>query len=314
MENRCAFEKEHLTGHTWHAEAEPDDGEIRVCHVCNIKVPKDALFCSVCGASLVTGSSSPNAGTEPDANSGVYTGAVKDESKGSTFGWDFPGMEYIGDPEYAIYGGVDPEEEIDGLPAKDLAKYIKVNSGYYLPRFRHISKSGGNISPNFAALFFNFFYYFYRKMYGVGLFLLGVYMLSVIPSFFYTKEIYPMLLQQSGFAPVFESLGMSIPPADLVDLTLAEHYRSIGSVTQLIHFAIGLIVSFYSNRLYLNHCVKSVERIRPKEKDPTAVFNYETGLTQSGGTSKSIVVAIAISIAVLYFISSWIIIYLVLSG
>ncbi|MCL2056316.1 MAG: DUF2628 domain-containing protein [Oscillospiraceae bacterium] len=304
LENKCAFEKEHITGKNWQAGDESGDGEIRSCHVCNIRVPKGALFCSVCGAKLTVSKEPPG---RADENSGG--GQTEKKPADNPYGWDFPGMEFMSDPSFSTYGGVDPEEEISGVPAKDLAKYIDANSGYYLPRFRHMFKTGGNISPNFAALFFGFFYYFYRKMYSAGFVLFGIYVLSVIPSFFYTREMYPLILQQSGFAALFESMGVGMASADSVNIAAAEYYGSISSVAQFIHFAAGALLSLFCNRLYMAHCIKEIGRIRPENLDPAAISVYEAALAKAGGTSKGFVLIAALAVVALYLIGSFVILY-----
>lgn len=51
---------------------------------------------------------------------------------------------------------------------KDLVNYIYKNVEYYIPKFQHIKESGSSVSWNWAAFFFNIYWFFYRKMYGVG--------------------------------------------------------------------------------------------------------------------------------------------------
>lgn len=128
------------------------------CPACGAGNPPTGLFCQVCGAPL-------------------HRGAQGQSQQGQPFS-PFGGQPYAAappaqNPYSAAFGGLNPSEEIDGVSARDLALYVGENSGYFLPRFKQISQ-GKPVSFNFCALFFNFFYFFYRKMYSVGLILLGI--------------------------------------------------------------------------------------------------------------------------------------------
>ncbi|MDL2234287.1 DUF2628 domain-containing protein, partial [Ruminococcaceae bacterium OttesenSCG-928-L11] len=304
QKNECAFVGEHINGNIWRPIPEkgvsPSD-EIRLCAVCGTRVPEDGLFCQVCGHNLHAAQAEAqprNPNQRPPEEAQQFGG------------WTLPGMEMMSDPLYATYGGVKPEETIDGVPVRDLAKYIGPSSAYYLPRFQHMDKSGKTISVNFSALFFNFFYYFYRKMYLLGFVMLAVYALSLVPSFISSWESMPYTLQyleEMGVHFQFEQAGIHFPSVDQVDVAKVEHYLNLGTVTQFISFLINLCLSLCSNRIYLEKCVKDTRRLSesyapPNAEDTAAMERYGAILTAKGGINKVSILFAVIGVIALHFI------------
>ncbi|MDR2931756.1 MAG: DUF2628 domain-containing protein [Oscillospiraceae bacterium] len=307
--NECAFIKDHMSGNVWRAPHEPEpenraDGPTKKCPNCDADIPADALFCHICGQNLHAAQARQRAREESNA------------------GWGIPGMDFIGDPLYTVYGGVDPDEEIDGESVRDVAAYVGNSSSYYVPRFKEMSERGRTISPNFAALFFNFFFYFYRKMYLVGVIMLALYIVSSIPNLLYTKEMMPLVLnqmEQMGFGPMFEQIGLAVPSMDMIDLDVANHYLNLNYITRFINFAIGAVLSMCCNRIYYEKSVKAVRRIRQSAQQGAAdqkpaQDSYRGILMRVGGTSKIAVLVVGLGIAVAYFSYQTALLYLFIGG
>lgn len=156
-EGRCVNESLHSSGYVWkneeiasdntaepEAEAEPqnryDNGKTRVCHVCGSENPVEIMHCGNCGALL--------------GESGNGRGSGFFNSTGYVAGTDIPSDEKIGRND-----------------AGELALYLRTSAGRYIKKFKRF-ESGKKFSFNFAALFFSPYWFFYRKLYKPGIFLL----------------------------------------------------------------------------------------------------------------------------------------------
>lgn len=277
--NRCAFVADHLSGKEWsdpagQAPSREAVGEesTRECPRCGASNQQQSIFCQVCGSPLAL---------QPPGG----------DSRGQF--WGTPGLHTRVDTISMAYGGIDPDEEIGGESAKDIARYIGNGSAYYLPRFRLISERLRTFPINFAALFFNFFYYFYRRMYLVGGVLLGLYMVSVIPSFLYTREIMPEVLYAWGLGPAVE----------INQIAATSLYR-LTTIARAVNFFIGAAASLCANRFYYNRVIASVRKIRTGEGMGKTPQQYEQMLSQAGGCSKVAVVTVALTLLTLLFLVS----------
>ncbi|GHU80283.1 hypothetical protein FACS1894191_5180 [Clostridia bacterium] len=305
LKNECAFVSEHMSGNVWQApreqeKPEDEDSAFKKCPRCGAQIPRDALFCHICGQNINVG----------------YT--VQREAMGQgqkNREWPLPGMDFIGDPLYTVYGGVDPDDKIDEETVRDMAAYIGPSSAYYIPRFKEISEKGKTISPNFSAMLFSFFFYFYRKMYALGFIMLALYILSSVPGYLYSRETMPLALhemQQMGFSALIEQSGIIIPPIESVDLARAEYYLNLSRITRFVDIVICVILSMCFNRLYCEKCLGSVRDIRAGGNRPEE--GYRSALLRYGGINKAAPLVAGVSIAAGYFIINTVILYFVLGG
>ena len=234
----CAFEKQHEEGFSWRAEkkAGPDipfDGdEALKCPRCGTINPADGIFCNICGARLKL-SEMRDTGTPPP-----YTGPAPIPPN----------------PFTTPFGGVDPEEELDGIQVKDLALYVGESSYYFIPRFRDIAQKKHSLQWNWPAFFFRGFYFLYRKMYLVAVLLVAVSLILSIPSFIFMKDYIPYVIENLGnpYPPVFDSA----PYAGLVSLNYACNF---------INMIVVVAASAFANRIYYRHCVKHIKKIRSQQ-------------------------------------------------
>lgn len=61
-----------------------------------------------------------------------------------------------------------PTKEIEEIPVKDLALYVKENTHYFLPKFKEMSTRKKSASWNWAAFFLDGIYLLYRKVWSWG--------------------------------------------------------------------------------------------------------------------------------------------------
>ena len=231
IEGKCHFEAEHASGKQWedpkkHTEEVEQSTDPKKCPKCSAPNPPEGIFCQVCGY--------PMRNNKPE-----------------------PEQEFNGAPPIDItafttpYGGLDPEEEIDGVTAKELALFVGENSFYYLPRMKHMKKNNKKASWNWSAFIFNFAYYFNRKMYLIGAIMLALFILSVVPLFVFSYHLMmrnpdaltaldPYMFDYSGLEPLLPVIYVSF-------------YGYTG---------VALLSGIFANKLYTDFTFRKIGEVR----------------------------------------------------
>lgn len=295
QENACAFAADHLSGKEWRAPPpDPsqasgnrpnsqegayggDYGDIVSCNVCHAKNSKGTIFCQTCGSRISFG---------PEG---------------------FWGDPYMGmDPASIVYGGLKPDEKIEDETVRDLAVYVGPSSAYYLPRFKKIAENPYTLTFNFAALVFNFFYFFYRKMYLIGGILLGLFIISSIPSFLYMREFPAQFLQD--FLPLSMHQYLGAIPSVAADPEKIAQYHQLMNISSTISFILSIVVAISANRVYYVKAMSDVKRIRESQPEKHDEIAYCGKLRVKGGISKvSVIIVISAYFAVYFIFSSYVV-------
>lgn len=181
----------------------------RICPACRAENNPDASFCSACGCPLNPGGAQP------------FAVAI--------------------DP----LGGVSPDEEIDGIPAKELGTLVGPNSAYYIPRFREISQNGRKFMPNLAAFLFDIPWFFYRKMLLPGLGMLILELALSAPSVW--MSVQRMLNSTATFSSTMTTLA-----------------NGCASALWLVR----IIISCFANKIYLNACTAKARQLHQSTSEP----------------------------------------------
>ncbi len=314
----CIFTDRHGTSFTWtpprqkppYAEA-PGNSNMKRCPRCGAPNPKTALFCSHCGQPLTGnrsyyGSPYYRPGQAPGSQGGP-------SQQGGPSSPQNPG----GYPPYGGYpggpvpfgfdplGGIPPTQEIDGVPAGDLAKFVQSNTPYYLPVFRNL-KLFGKGRFNFSSFFFTGIWLLYRKQYRLGAIFAAV-MGTLSTLYFYLSYLcYPIYL------PLMEQAGISSASPYGISgqqwIRLSELIYSLPVRQQMLLMSPGLILlirlvlmiicGFIGNRTYLKFSLEKVKRIRreaPDEESANARFREE------GGVNTAVAVLFGICLLILSF-------------
>ncbi len=312
---KCIFSDRHGASFTWTPPrqtppvGEPRDeareSEIRRCPRCGAPNPKAALFCSHCGQSL-TGGRTPYG---PPFGPGPGEGPAP---KGTGRPGEYPPPGgYPGYPGGPIpfgfdpLGGIAPNQEIGGVPADDLAKFVQNNTQYYLPMFRDLKLFGRN-RFNFSSFLFTGVWMLYRKQYRLGAVFAAV-MGALSALYFYISYLcYPIYL------PLMEEAGITggslygISGAQW--LKLSELISSLPSRQQMLlavpgilllaKFVLMLVTGFIGNRLYMKFCIQKVGKIR-RESQQEGVLAAR--LQQEGGVNMAVAVLFCICLLFLFF-------------
>lgn len=269
QKGHCCFDDRHKDGFRWERETDAEEPEeetaeergadtarerepeerLRRCPRCGFSNPPEALFCSRCGLPL--------------------TGAYYTQS---------------GYGEYAPFravpvspcGGVDPKEDIEGVPAEELAACVQVNTAYYLPRFSAMARGESRVRWNWAAFLCGPYWLLFRKAYLSGGLLWGA--LAVLRSLFTVvscKAIFPLLGDAETNAEIMARY-MQI----LSDGTVPEKVILLLNLLLLLQFMVHLICGLFGSRLYMRATVRRVRRLREQGEGTNRIL-----LSGSGGVS-----------------------------
>ena len=138
-----------------------EENKFIYCSKCGKKSSKDAKFCTNCGNKLITIEDSIKNTTEN------FKEAIKNNETYKSFT----------DTTYDEYYRADFDN-------RDMVNFIQKKSEYYIPKFKDIQESYKSTSWNWAAFFFNSWWFLYRKIYiiGFGIILVDIVIGSLIPS------------------------------------------------------------------------------------------------------------------------------------
>ncbi len=232
----------------------PRDREGRICEKCGNMSSSDTLFCPYCGVSF-------NQADEPKSTPPMRPPFV------------VPGV----DP----YGGVDPASDIEGVPASEMAIYVRANSHQYLPKFDRMAKSKKKVGWNWSAFVFSYGWLFYRKSYFAGL----VAILFTIVSYIMISPYCCTVLR------VVDELGVTDPTRltqaqndAIISETLArmEPFGWIMLAAGIVlMITIHVIVGMFGNRIYLERSKSKIGQIKADDRFDDKI----AAITAAGGAN-----------------------------
>ena len=220
------------------------------CNRCGAQNPPDGLFCQVCGNSLrIKTNENVGANTPPPINSIPFT---------------------------TPFGGIAPDEEMNGVTAKELAVFVGDNSFYFLPKMKQMHNDEKIVSFNWSAFLFDAYYFFYRKMYLVGALVLVLSIVASIPGLLY----------------MYSALGYSDPaflPDNIVKL------GNISNICSYLFWGVRILCGLFANYIYTKTAFKRIKKIK-EEMKPQDVSepSYVNELAKNGRTSVKIVIILCI--------------------
>lgn len=246
------------------------------CPRCGHDNHPDALFCEHCGASL-----SANEQNVYTRRAQAQQGAPQQNGPApGNFGPFGPGAApFMFDP----MAGVNPDEEVGGVKAGDIARVVQSNTGYYLPVFMRYEKQHRS-RFNFAAFLLSGAWLLYRKQYKLG---------SLITALMLAMQVAAQLIMFRFTSPallrVMDQMGISSQGAleqnQLYSLT-AELMRSLDSWETFVYLLLPFllmyvlplvcmfVLGFTGNRLYRSHCIK-VARAISREPGADLLLRYQ---------------------------------------
>ncbi|MEG2203800.1 MAG: RING finger protein, partial [Oscillospiraceae bacterium] len=255
---RCALSEQHAPGFAWQLPAADPKvkGGTVVCPSCNAVNPKQVGFCQMCGARL----------EEPPAE---------------RFGGRMP----FGDRADAQQerGRIDAVEqwEVNGVSARELSAYTGNSAFYFLRQFQMLLRTKFNISWNWSAFLFNFLYFFYRRMYLLGGILMAFFVITDLPSVFYSMEF----LKMSWIPQVF---GVTVP----YDAALMAQMESMIPMINVMRMIVSSFCALFANKMFLKKALEDVATIRTSGGNPEDGRDYYAALYQQGRPNRVAVIAL----------------------
>lgn len=267
----CALNDKHSAQFVWKAELPKSDGDHQtgsvLCSQCNSLNPSNSKYCQMCGKPL--GSTN-----DSYASYGQYTNPTDNYAQSN--------------PNQAFSGTSFSEQwDINGITSQELSAYTGNNSYYFLHQFKILMSNKFNMSWNWAALIFNFFYFFYRKMYKVGIALLAFYIVSLFPS---------VLCYFGPTDATIEMMGMTIG----YNSSIAAQTAPIISILNVMRIFINVWCAIFANKLYLKTTLKNITRYKNIVGNREGTPEYYNGLYFYGRPNRLAVVLLLFGIFAIY--------------
>lgn len=278
VENHCAYEDKH--GENFEYEKEnANESDVIICSKCGTENFKGAFYCSKCGNPINVTKTEQSSQPQGDFQ--------------NPFASAFDPM-----------AGVNPEEDMGGVTAGELAKFVGNNTQYFMRVFSRI-KTFGKGRFNLCGFLFSGFYLLYRKMYKLGaiiaaaiiLLLIAETYISYTPAF---KAFYSAIEQAS-----VNSAGIFSRYSNLMNAYASLDFNNqiiilLWSMCSSLALGIQIIVGIFANRWYFRHCRNQIKSI--KENGDNTNLQIES----KGGVNLAIAISIGAIYAAVYFIPNFI--------
>ena len=238
------------TAQTTDSVPKTEQAATRRCPHCGFDNPEFAEFCGHCGR------------------------PVKPVSFGGTF------REFTYVPFRATVqntGGVDPEAELGGETAADVARTVARNERYYMPAFQKFEQTGKTAKWNWAAFIFTPFWLLYRKCHLMGV-------LALVFSLFQQVLInYIEVVKLDLFATGGSYADMMARIQECMVDDAFNRYLSLISLLTIVSLAIHLFFGIFGNAIYEHSCLNKIRAAKEKFGD-----GYRDMLPVVGGTSATL--------------------------
>ncbi len=163
-----------------------------------------------------------------------------------------------------------PKELEDGVKTEDVAVFVRHESPKYIRQFQKIKD--GKFTWNWAAFFFAPYWFFYRKLYKLGVVFLTIFILLSSMSFL------PPALKLSeviyDFETQVEELTEDAKTDEEYEAAITELYKTtyekssenktgliIYATQSIVNFAISIFIGLNANKWYYKHTFSQVKRI-----------------------------------------------------
>lgn len=275
----CVHANRHAEGFSWESPVlEPSvpltqqapEGYV-LCSRCGTVNPSTNQLCDLCRFPLdKTAAKIPGGDREMEGENGQTTFA-----------------EYVKDQ-----CNVNPEEKLsEELTAREVAAYVGPNSLSFLYKFRTMLERKNPVSFNIGAFFFTGFYCFYRKMYKVGLILLGITVLSYVPFMFYYLPAFQEMIA-SGATTMAELTTITAGMTNYAQLVLTSR------IAYYVGMVMNILCGLFLNGFYLRQVIAAVRSERTRGHAACGTELYYTALSRRGGTSPLSVLLILVALIV----------------
>lgn len=262
-EGRCISDDLHSSGKAWEPVKKKiaDAIDERKCTRCGALNPPTGLFCDVCGTPL-----------DKVVNSGdtVFNNQAQ------------PPRAMPLNPFINPFGGISPDESIEGISATEIAIFLGQSTHYFLPQFKHLSTKKKVFSWNWGAFILNFFYAFYRRLNSFAIAAFVLLTMIQIPSTIVILDEY--LTAMSTFSRN-------------IDPILINKMLELSRVTTVIVFALRILIGGFFNWFYMKYTIRKIKLIKSRHQNKE---EYHAALAKKGGTSFNGILLVIILQAIVF--------------
>ncbi len=276
---RCWMEKGHCANRHKHGEGfewkpvikEAAPGESK-CSACGRIMPAGTLFCENCGNAM----KAPGA-PQPAKTMNVPGGTInmyhipRERDRGRDYRADAFKQQF----ESRFSG------EIDGIPEREMAAYIGFNSQYYVYKFRRMDADKKYKPFNWTACFFTPLWFLFRKMWPMAIATFIFNIVISIPSMI-------ILYVQMGILP------RNTP-------YMFTGIETVSSIMGIVAIVSSVLFGFLAIPMYRKDTVKRINKLKEQAKGDLRM--YYTMLVGQSGPSKIGIIAVALFVAYVMFIS-----------
>ncbi len=169
------------------------------------------------------------------------------------------------------------KEQIDGITIKEWSIYIGNAAPNYIINFKRMNQTRKKISFSFAAFFFGPLYFFYRRMWLIGLIAMLIQAVLSIPTF--------MLMANYMFGI---SLAVSVEV-----LTVVNYVMSV------LLFGVNMLFSMYAIHLFRGSAGRAINKLKKRAKNEREYFEI---LESKSGPCTPVIFAVIILFALTFLI------------
>lgn len=304
----CARQDQHTDGSTWQdprQEAAPKENV--TCPRCGAVNLPDAQYCATCGIPLDGSYQGPQPGnTAGGRQAGSYQNGGFQNGGYQNGGFQPGGYQNYSRPAepqpiMTPMGPIYQDDDFDGVTAQEIAVFIGPNYRRYLSIFKMMRDSGHNFSFNWSAFFFNYCFLFYRKLYRPAIVVMSLVAMLFIPRLMYSSESIKYFLNVYMQVPVDYDLG------------LLGNLGTLISIINIVQLALMFVVASFSDRLYYNHVVREIKKLRSAAPSTLSQDQYLTMLAFNGRTNPRMGYGMALLSAAVVFGISYLITYQILA-
>ena len=228
---------------------------------------------------------------EEDSSDSLNDSSSENNSKSDT---DFNNI-------YNFFDDISESENltIDDVSIADITAFVGSSSSYYITRFFMLKNKKINFAFNLCAGFLSVFWLSFRKMYKLFAGIFAVLFVFNIPS---------IILSYQAYTAFFKDLDYYYKYLDYNPLlyTPSQTLLTLEAIAQIVIYVVSIYLFFNANKIYMNHVIKSIKKIRLKYSDNNEYYN---ALRTNGGTSYVIPIVSAVLIVgviIVIFLASYI--------
>ena len=257
--------------------------ENSVCHICGSENPADSLHCGSCGALL----------NEPEKEGVKITCQFcGTENPANVFSCKECGAPLMlsqseNENPYMAGTGIAEDELIGTTKAGDLARYVQNGAKNYLPKFKKLA-DGKKAAFNWAAFFLAPYWFFYRKLYKIGIFFAVLFVsvsmltIGVQQKVFNAMEEYYAAIDSVEYSNPEEITQEDLAVVEKASEDLLQKAAPYEAILLAVSVAERLICALVANRFYYKKATEDIAQVY-SSTDSSAL--QKLMIMRRGGTS-----------------------------